>query len=272
VCGYEKPAKGSSKKQGAYGKVPTITQSKLSQLAHVDEVVLALAYKAGYGSGGSNVCAGTDADRLWCDAILPKVSRSFAAVIRQLPAALCMDVLIFYLVLRALDTVEDDMQAFAAPSDKVHCLRHFYETVLIGDAPALASHCPAVQRFLTADGMTGIGEGDEAVLLQQFSKVSRVFNALPETSKEVIADITRAMGAGMAEFVAKDLGQGTASVAEYNKYCHYVAGLVGHGLSRLFAATKVSIKCMFSISVSSITAIVFSKCYLSQYRRWCCCC
>lgn len=47
------------------------------------------------------------------------------------------------------------------------------------------------------------------------------------------------MGAGMAEFVSKDLGQGTVSTAEYNLYCHYVAGLVGDGLTRLFAATGV---------------------------------
>jgi len=47
------------------------------------------------------------------------------------------------------------------------------------------------------------------------------------------------MGAGMAEFVSKDLGQGTVSTAEYDKYCHYVAGLVGDGLTRLFAATGV---------------------------------
>ncbi len=56
---------------------------------------------------------------------------------------------------------------------------------------------------------------------------------------QVIADITKRMGAGMAEFVSKDLGQGTVSTAEYNKYCHYVAGLVGDGLTRLFAATGV---------------------------------
>lgn len=43
----------------------------------------------------------------------------------------------------------------------------------------------------------------------------------------------------MAEFVSKDLGQGTVSTAEYDKYCHYVAGLVGEGLTRLFAATGV---------------------------------
>lgn len=43
----------------------------------------------------------------------------------------------------------------------------------------------------------------------------------------------------MAEFVTKDLGQGTTSTAEYNRYCHFVAGLVGEGLTRLFAATGV---------------------------------
>lgn len=56
---------------------------------------------------------------------------------------------------------------------------------------------------------------------------------------QVIADITKRMGAGMAEFVSKDLGQGTVSTTEYNLYCHYVAGLVGEGLTRLFASTGI---------------------------------
>lgn len=43
---------------------------------------------------------------------LPQVSRSFAAVIQQLPKVLAKDVMVFYLVLRGLDTVEDDMTAF----------------------------------------------------------------------------------------------------------------------------------------------------------------
>lgn len=42
----------------------------------------------------------------------PQVSRSFAAVIQQLPKVLAKDVMVFYLVLRGLDTVEDDMTAF----------------------------------------------------------------------------------------------------------------------------------------------------------------
>jgi farnesyl-diphosphate farnesyltransferase len=45
------------------------------------------------------------------------------------------------------------------------------------------------------------------------------------------------MAEGMAEYVGKDLGQGTADIPAYNRYCHFVAGLVGEGLSRLFAAS-----------------------------------
>jgi len=85
--------------------------------------------------------------------------------------------------------------------------------------------------------MDGVGEGDERKLLQNFSKAHRVFSALAPQSQDVIMDITKRMAQGMAEFVKKDLGQGTADISQYNRYCHFVAGLVGEGLSRLFAAS-----------------------------------
>ena len=61
----------------------------------------------------------------FCYDMLNKVSRSFAVVIQQLPERLRDAICIFYLVLRALDTVEDDM---ALDDDvKVPLLRSFYE-------------------------------------------------------------------------------------------------------------------------------------------------
>ena len=63
-----------------------------------------------------------------------------------------------------------------------------------------------------------------------------VFKRLPSTSQDVIQDITKRMGQGMASFVGRDLRQGTPTIVEYNLYCHYVAGLVGEGLSRLFSS------------------------------------
>lgn len=83
----------------------------------------------------------------------------------------------------------------------------------------------------------GIGEGAERELLTDFGHVIRVFQSLPAPQQEVIADITARMGTGMALYCSRDLKQGTTDVEDYNTYCHFVAGLVGEGLSKLFAAS-----------------------------------
>jgi len=49
---------------------------------------------------------------VWSEEILAKVSRSFAVVIMRLPLRLRLGIGAFYIVLRALDTVEDDMTFF----------------------------------------------------------------------------------------------------------------------------------------------------------------
>ena len=124
------------RKQGAYGKIKTHKESKVSQLMHVDEVfsAVSLLYISPLKSNLENdyVKKTYNADDLaFCDEILCKVSRSFAAVIRQLPPTLLVDVLIFYLVLRALDTIEDDMTAFENNDIKVKHLMSFHKTALV---------------------------------------------------------------------------------------------------------------------------------------------
>lgn len=218
----------STKKQGAYGKVKTHKESKLSQILHLDEVwsAITLLYISPLESNlESPLIRETfnPLDLKFCDDILCKVSRSFAAVIRQLPSQLLVDVLIFYLVLRALDTIEDDMTYFPSNEEKVKSLLAFHKTALVDPTWT----------------MMGCGEGDERRLLEEFPKCHSVYAALPEGSRRVISDITLRMATGMAEFVDKDLGQGTADVAQYNRYCHFVAGLVGEGLSRLFASSEL---------------------------------
>jgi len=71
-------------------------------------------------------------------------------------------------------------------------------------------------------------------LMQRFATVVDAFLALDPAFQQVIADITRRMGEGMAEFIAER--DEVRTVDEYDLYCHYVAGLVGVGLSQLFAA------------------------------------
>lgn len=214
------------KKQGAYGKVRTHKESKFSQLTHFDEIwsAVTLLYLRPLQSNlqSHRIQSTFNADDLaFCDDILCKVSRSFASVIRQLPDEMLVDVLIFYLVLRALDTIEDDMAYFPTPEDKIQKLLSFHKSALVD---------PTWR-------MMGCGLGDERRLLEEFPKCHSIYSRLPDSSRRVIADITFRMATGMAEFVTKDLGQGTNDVAQYNRYCHFVAGLVGEGLSRLFVSS-----------------------------------
>lgn len=215
-----------SKKQGAYGKIKTHKEPLFNQLSHLDEVFAAvtfLYFKPLKSNLDTPFIRETfDADDLaFCDEILVKVSRSFAAVIRQLPSTMLVDILVFYLVLRALDTIEDDTTSFPTQEVKIKHLLNFHKSALVDPSWT----------------MDGVGEGDEKLLLQKFDKCHGVFTKLSDTSKRVIIDITQRMATGMAEFVDKDLGQGTIDVDQYNRYCHFVAGLVGEGLSRLFAAS-----------------------------------
>lgn len=154
-----------------------------------------------------------DEDLRFCYDILRSVSRSFALVIMQLGEGVRDAVCLFYLILRALDTVEDDMRL---PAERK-----------LAELPAFHEHlCDAAWR------MSGVGSGRERELLERFPHVTRAFTRLCKAQQTVIADICARMAAGMCEF----LSRGVETTADYNLYCHYVAGLVGHGLTRLFVA------------------------------------
>ncbi|XP_026857211.2 squalene synthase isoform X2 [Electrophorus electricus] len=150
-----------------------------------------------------------------CYAFLNQTSRSFAAVIQALDGELRHAVCIFYLVLRALDTVEDDM---TIPLVKKVPLLHEFHTFLYQP-----DWC-----------FTESKEKDRQVL-EDFPTISVEFRNLGQEYRDVISDICHRMGVGMAEFLEKKVG----SMQEWDKYCHYVAGLVGMGLSRLFSASQL---------------------------------
>jgi farnesyl-diphosphate farnesyltransferase len=190
-------------------------------------------------------------DVAFCDDMLGKVSRSFSAVIRQLPDELCLPVCIFYLVLRALDTVEDetDLSKFEFAIEKdadgdSHMATK--ETSLEAQRVALRSFFalhPADTEVARPDiaalAKGGVGKDDEARLLREYDRVIRIFRALPPAQQVVIQDICEKMGVGMAEYLGRDLGAGTKDLSDYNRYCHIVAGLVGEGLTRVFYASGV---------------------------------
>ncbi|XVF67795.1 hypothetical protein PTKIN_Ptkin10aG0150600 [Pterospermum kingtungense] len=148
----------------------------------------------------------------FCFSMLNRVSRSFALVIQQLHPVLRNAVCIFYLVLRALDTVEDDTSI--GTDVKVPILIDFY------------------RHIYNPDWHFSCGTKEYKVLMDQFHLVSTAFLELEKGYREAIEDITLRMGAGMAKFICKEV----ETVDDYDEYCHYVAGLVGLGLSKLFHA------------------------------------
>ncbi|KAM7264211.1 hypothetical protein ACFE04_001894 [Oxalis oulophora] len=151
----------------------------------------------------------------FCYSMLLKVSRSFALVIQQLGTELRDAVCIFYLVLRALDTVEDDT---SIPTDvKLPILKDFHKHIY---DPHWHFAC---------------GTKEYKVLMDQFHHVSTAFLELDQSYQKAIEDITMRMGGGMAKFICKEV----ETVDDYDEYCHYVAGLVGLGLSKLFHAAKL---------------------------------
>jgi len=158
-----------------------------------------------------------DPDRDFCYSTLLKVSRSFAMVIQQLHPCLRDAVCVFYLVLRALDTVEDEMHNISLKW-KLSVLPVFYTW--------LASPEAALQGV-------GVGDGEYLHLMNKLDSVQRLYAQLPPQFQAVILDITKRMGCGMIRFLERDV----KSVQEYNLYCHFVAGLVGLGLSDLFVAS-----------------------------------
>ncbi|XP_059368006.1 squalene synthase-like isoform X2 [Carassius carassius] len=189
----------------------------LKSLGHPEEIINLFKYKLG---GCSSVMPKLDYDSMsetlrTCYAYLNQTSRSFAAVIQALDGELRHAVCIFYLVLRALDTVEDDM---SIPLEKKVPLLQDFHTFL----------------YQPEWSFSESREKDRQVL-EDFPTISVEFRNLGEEYRDVISDICYRMGVGMSEFLEKKV----SSMEEWDKYCHYVAGLVGIGLSRLFSASQL---------------------------------
>ncbi|EAN84566.1 putative squalene synthase [Trypanosoma cruzi] len=155
-----------------------------------------------------------DEDLRFCYDILQAVSRSFAVVIMELDEEMRDAVCIFYLVLRALDTVEDDM---SIPVDfKLRELPKFHEHL-----------------HDTTWCMSGVGVGRERELLERYTHVTRAYSRLGKAYQDVISGICERMANGMCDFLTRKV----ETKADYDLYCHYVAGLVGHGLTLLYVSS-----------------------------------
>lgn len=159
-----------------------------------------------------------------CFYFLNMTSRSFSAVIQELHPELLVPIALFYLILRGLDTIEDDMTISLAEKDPL--LRNFKDVI-------------------EKEGWNYNGNGPsekDRELLVQFQNVTEEFRKIKPAYKDIIRDITEKMGNGMADYCAnaEHNGNSVNTIKDYDLYCHYVAGLVGNGLTRLFVESGLA--------------------------------
>ncbi|PQE32608.1 putative squalene synthetase protein [Rutstroemia sp. NJR-2017a WRK4] len=159
-----------------------------------------------------------------CFKYLDLTSRSFSAVIKELNPELLVPVTVFYLVLRGLDTIEDDMTISLERKEPL--LRDF-------------------DNIIEKEGWTftenGPNEKDRELLVHFDCVITEFLNCKP-AYRAIIKDITKKMGNGMADYAnnAEHNVNGVNTVKDYELYCHYVAGLVGDGLTRLFVESGLA--------------------------------
>lgn len=159
-----------------------------------------------------------------CFYYLDKTSRSFSAVIQELHPELLVPIALFYLILRGLDTIEDDMTISLA--EKEPLLRKFHSII--------------EEEGWTYDGC-GPKEKDRRLLVE-FDNVVSEFRSIKPAYRDIIRDATEKMGNGMADYCrnAEHNINGVDTVKDYDLYCYYVAGLVGNGLTRLFVESGLA--------------------------------
>ncbi|GAB3674996.1 squalene--hopene cyclase [Salinisphaera aquimarina] len=163
--------------------------------------------------------------RLFQDEILPKVSRTFALTIPELPGVLRVAIGNAYLLCRIADTIEDDAElAIAAKADWHERFKRVVDARTggaefgAGLAPLLAARTPA----------------DERTLVANTDQVIAVTASLGVRQQAAIARCVHIMCDGMPAFERNAASDGLPTLAHLDRYCYFVAGVVGEMLADMF--------------------------------------
>ncbi|MCB0342793.1 MAG: squalene/phytoene synthase family protein [Pseudobdellovibrionaceae bacterium] len=158
---------------------------------------------------------------------LNQVSRSFAFCIEQLEWPLRHWVSLTYLVCRMLDTIED--AEWSADEDQKIQFHEFDQ--LMSGTSALNNLKLWQQRF-----PKHIPKGEQK-LIAESERVFLDFHSYPEDVRRTVQFVGVTMSSGMQKFAGRS-GAGIVrlkNLCDVNRYCFFVAGLVGEGLTRLLS-------------------------------------
>jgi farnesyl-diphosphate farnesyltransferase len=157
--------------------------------------------------------------------MLQGVSRTFALTIPQLPGPLRRQVANAYLLCRIIDTIEDE-PALSTTRKHDFCQRFV----------AIAGGEGDVVRF--AEELTPLLSGQtlaaERELIRHTPAVLAITRGFEPEVRQALACCVRIMAEGMVYFQAHDCAHGLRTLADLDRYCYHVAGVVGEMLTRLF--------------------------------------
>jgi farnesyl-diphosphate farnesyltransferase len=159
------------------------------------------------------------------DHLLEGVSRTFAFTIPQLPDGLRETVTNAYLLCRIADTIEDDPELDAETKDAFHAA--FLE------AAASGRGADDFARALWPRLASGTLDA-EIELVRESPRVLEITQRLQARRRRAILRCLDTMSRGMGEFERSRSRSGLEDVTEYERYCYYVAGVVGEMLTELF--------------------------------------
>jgi farnesyl-diphosphate farnesyltransferase len=159
------------------------------------------------------------------DRILQDVSRTFALTIPQLPGDLSRVVGNAYLLCRIADTIEDEPALDAGQK------RQFAEDFIrVISATMPAADFAGALHPLLSDSMLDA----EKDLIFHTGRVIRITHGFSERQRAALARCVRIMSRGMADFQQNKTLGGLADMPHMDRYCYYVAGVVGEMLTELF--------------------------------------
>lgn len=156
---------------------------------------------------------------------LQGVSRTFALTIPQLPNPVGKVVANGYLLCRIVDTIEDEARL---PRDvKRKFCERFIQVTKGHDDPV------AFTRSLAPQLSTQTSPAEHE-LIRNVPRVIAITHSFARADRRALTLCIEIMSQGMADFQDRDLSAGLASLEELNRYCYFVAGVVGEMLTRVF--------------------------------------
>ncbi len=179
-------------------------------------------------------------DKAWkyAEEELGKVSRTFALNIKVLGENLRRPVLLAYLYMRIADTIEDDPDLPA--SEKSNLLKKFSQALNLGKNSADIFVEALPQNWKDS-------EKADYALCSNAAVVIPLLSEYPEQVANAVKKAVEEMCSGMAEFAERKEARTDGwfyieNESDLDRYCYFVAGLVGNMLTELFCHSGKNFK------------------------------